>query len=218
MSSTAARLSLPSPTSAYLAVRYQRPAARDAERYDCKKKIAGVSKASVLCFPCKIAQAGAEQIFRVLHGTVLRRGRRRPGKPTAAGLKIHRADTRRDCRQPEFTPARTTCHGRFPASFGPALPKNPERQNRSGANLLCLWRLVSSCTTDGNGFYRLNPQSVPLRLVRGYLRLSASSILITPSRCRTVFPWRPPCPRNTSIRLIFWGASRKRPLWTLARR
>ena len=154
---------------------------------------------------------GAEPNFSVLHGTVLRREGVVPAKPTAAGLKIHRADTRRDCRQPEFTPARTTCHGRFPQVSGLHCPHAEKTRNGRtvpGANFLCLWRLVfvvyNRTATD---FIVSTRQSVPLRLSAvtcGYLRVV---ILITPS-LPAPYSLAASLPRNTSIRLIFWGASR----------
>lgn len=159
----------------------------------------------------KIAQAGRRTKFFGFARNGSPQGRRRPGKTD--GGRAENSPRRHPPRLPPtgIYAGKDNLSRTISASFGPALParrKNPERQNRSGRELFMLMAVgFRRIQPDGNGFYRLNPTIRPLRLSAvtcDYLRVV---ILITPS-LPAPYSLAASLPRNTSIRLIFWGASR----------
>ena len=211
MSSTAARLSLTSPTSAYLAVHFSNDRPHETSVATVRKNSRRFI-ASVLCFPCKDSASRTQnQIFRFCTERSPQ-GRRRPGKTD--GGRAENSPRRRPPRLPPtgIYAGKDNLSRTISASFGPALParrKKPERQNRSGRELFMLMAVgFRRVQPDGNGFYRLNPAIRPSPAVCSYLRLSAGRNLDYALAAGAVYSLAASLPRNTSIRLIFRGASR----------
>ena len=174
MSSTAARLSLTSPTSAYLAVHFSNDRPHETSVATVRKNSRRFI-ASVLCFPCKDSASRTQnQIFRFCTDRSPQ-GRRRPGKTD--GGRAENSPRRRPPRLPPtgIYAGKDNLSRTISASFGPALPARRKKTGTAepfrARTFYAYGGWFSSCTTGRQRILSSQPGNPSLS---GCLQLPAA--------------------------------------------